>query len=145
MRPHPKSPFASFEEHTWPWLQRRVQNREKLSSADIAAVLDANPELWSNPELQSLILRALHGELDNPKGRPKLTIAQKYLVLGLDPFVREETERVRAERSGKTPGELEPSVEAARRVAKDFYKVLGSMDGRSLLNAISRIKKEFGF
>ena len=100
------------------------------------------PYLVVDPEIRSLILDGLKGELKPKRGRSRLSDAQLLFdMVYFTDTVAERKAQIKAERKARSGPrdrtELSPCIQAAKEVG-----VSRMLSGPSLLNAISRYRKE---
>ncbi|SEM74859.1 hypothetical protein SAMN05192583_1087 [Sphingomonas gellani] len=133
------SPWAKWDPTQPGSLTPRANDQRVILSEDLMLILENTPDCVPDATLREYLLRALHGELRKPTGRPVSKLSHAMLRIA-DIWIELEAEDIRAERAAdptkRMRGDLEPMKLAADRVAPRF----GSISRNHLLNEISRMK-----
>ena len=131
---------------------RRLQEGEYISGAELAAILEANPDKVLPLEFRQYLVRFLLGKVKAKRGRkPRsedlLGKAQLLLLwIYYDRILKASQLVVRcirrkAKASGKRPHRQEPAHQLALRYIQQHRKLFPHMTRRALHNRISSQKK----
>ena len=135
-----QSPFDLFDPDRPGWLHRRSSRKEDILPADVARILEQNPELLPDIVIRDLAVRGLRGELKAKRGRkPRSQGLLEWRLMARYADLVEEllADKPRTRRTGPSPAAQGPSpMELIHAILAKEFKLGGADNVRNLISSL---------